>query len=403
MTNTTFFIENSHKFDKIKNTVKQFLKNKKINVLVYMFFSDQTVMPFVHELEQYFDVTILVFKESDELFGSNRKLEKADNIFLCDFSKQETIQRFESADILILGVRNIPSKLYRKCLKTKLVYIFSERPYKKMNHKNALRFFLGSIIHHKIYQKYHPWLLSVGYYTYYDYVKFGNYKKNSLRFCYYPSDVSYDFSNIEAKQQDKKITMVVVGGMYGNKNLVLAIEASLLLKKLGISHSLKFVGDGKYRKNLEEKVKSEALADEVTFAGTLPFEETNQELQNSMIYIIPTGKLEGFNVTSLMAMNSGCVCVSNKESGATLQLFKHMENGLVFDSEEEFLSMIELAATNPQLRIKIAQKAKKDYDQLWSVKIAAKRFKQISEELLNEKRIVKSVFESGSLSLIKNK
>lgn len=383
--------------------MKELLKNKKNSLLIYTYFSDQTVMPFIHELEQYFNVTVLVYKESDAKLKSNRKMEKASNIFFCDFSNPKIIQLFESADILVLGVRNIPRKLYKKFLKTKLVYILSESPFVKMTYKNALRIFLGSIVHHKIYQRYHPWLLAIGHHTYYAYAKFGNYKNNTLRFCYYPYVEPYDFCNIEVKQLDKKITLVVVGGMYGNKNHALAIKASALLKKLKIPHSLKFIGDGMFRDELEEKVKNERLMDDIIFTGNLPIEEANHELQNSMIYIVPAGKREGFNVTSLMAMNAGCVCISNKGSGSTLQLFKHLENGLVFDNEEEFLKMVELAATNPELRVKIAQNAKRDYDQLWSVEVAAKRFEQISKELLDRKKLVESVFESGGLSLIKSK
>lgn len=310
------------------------------------------------------------------------------------------LKLFNSADVLVLGVRDLPHRYYKRLLKEKLVYIFSERPYKKMNRKNFIHFLIGSFIHHKIYQKYYPWLLSVGYYTYGDYIRFGNYKKRSLRFCYYPNEIPYDANLISKKQSSDFVSMLVVGGMYGNKNHALAFKAVEHLNSLGIENKLFLVGDGKDRPNLEKIVKDNKLENQIIFLGNLPFEETNKWLQNSMIYIVPTGKLEGFNVTTLMAMNSGCLCVSNIDSGATKQLLSNKRNGLIFKDEKEFLEAIEYAALEKNKRIEMAKIAKDDYETMWSKAVAAERFSLIIKELLQNKKKTKTKFESGSLSLI---
>lgn len=301
----------------------------------------------------------------------------------------------------MLGVRNIPHRSYKHLLKNKLVYILSERPYKKMNSKNFIHFFLGSIIHHKIYQRFNPWLLSIGHFTYYDYLKFGNYKYKALRFCYYPNEVPYNIEKIQGKQQSDILSMVVVGGMYGNKNHALAIKAVEYLNSINVKNHLVFIGDGKDRAKLETIVKDKGLESQISFLGTLPFSDTNRYLQQSMVYIVPTGKNEGFNVTTLMAMNSGCVCISNSESGATLQLLKHKTNGLVFNNDDTFLEMVDYFANHKDERIKMAQNAKIDYDHLWSKKIAAERFNKITIDLLKDKAKLNTIFDTGSLSLIK--
>lgn len=87
-----------------------------------------------------------------------------------------------------------------------------------MTRKNFAHFLIEPFIHHKIYQKYYPWLLSTGYYTYKDYIRFGNYKKRSFKLCYYPNEMPYEVYLITKKQSSNFISMVVVGGIYGNKN-----------------------------------------------------------------------------------------------------------------------------------------------------------------------------------------
>lgn len=60
--------------------------NDKPKLLFYVYFADQTVMPFINEASKFFDVKVLVYREDDKMVGSNRKLETGPNICKCDLN-----------------------------------------------------------------------------------------------------------------------------------------------------------------------------------------------------------------------------------------------------------------------------------------------------------------------------
>lgn len=134
---------------------------------------------------------------------------------------------------------------------------------------------------------------------------------------------------------------------YKNANLTLKIiYVGRLMKEKGVQNIIEIlnhindinfefniVGDGPYRKTLEEMVLKNSLKDKIKFLGSR--NDVPNLLYESDIFIHLPSYEEGFGITIIEALASGLICVVN-EKGAMKELITDGENGFILVSNDEY-------------------------------------------------------------------
>jgi glycosyltransferase involved in cell wall biosynthesis len=132
--------------------------------------------------------------------------------------------------------------------------------------------------------------------------------------------------------------------------------------------SMIVVGNGPERNELVEIARKIHRA--ITFKGEVGPDELRAILSRSEIFVT-TSLSEGFGLSLLEAMSSGCaVIVSN--IGAHAELVRHMDNGLIYNSQEELTQMMELLLKNRDLVRRLGVRARETALQYSWRKVAQK-------------------------------
>ena len=146
----------------------------------------------------------------------------------------------------------------------------------------------------------------------------------------------------EASRGSSKITFTFVGRLIPEKGVQDLIETLHSLSSRPLSRDLEkksenisgsrvalclsgmtannwellIVGDGFYRKNLEDLVKKCGLEDKIKFLGTRDQEEIRDILHNTDLFINPSLASEGLPTTILEAAACGCPVLSSDKGGS---------------------------------------------------------------------------------------
>lgn len=125
--------------------------------------------------------------------------------------------------------------------------------------------------------------------------------------------------------------LIYCGRLIREKGVQNTIKALALLPKED-RYRLRIVGDGNYRKELENLVKQYNLESKVFFLGE--HKEVPALLSQSDIFIhLPEGE-EGFGITVIEAMASGLVCVCGRR-GALVELIVDNKSGYLSDTNPQ--------------------------------------------------------------------
>lgn len=153
------------------------------------------------------------------------------------------------------------------------------------------------------------------------------------------------FQNKSIITLSKKIEIIVVGYLVERKNHIKLFEAIQLLKQEGIQIELNIVGDGVFRKTLEDYVKQNELSKEVQFLGLLDRQEVMNTIKNSHI-LISASIFETFGVNIIEAMAMGRPVVVYNSGGP--EDIVRSQDGVLFNenSPEAFASAIEHVIEN---------------------------------------------------------
>lgn len=153
--------------------------------------------------------------------------------------------------------------------------------------------------------------------------------KNQLqkRYRTSPNTFSTFASNVILRDEDmvppkeysdfssKGIKLLAVGSleqMYKSPDV--AIETVALLKNQGFDCSLRWLGDGKYRKQMEELAIGLGLSEEVCFIGNVSSERVREELASTAIFI-HISRTEGLPRAVVEAMGAGLPCIGSRVGG----------------------------------------------------------------------------------------
>ncbi len=123
-------------------------------------------------------------------------------------------------------------------------------------------------------------------------------------------------------------TVIFVGRLIPNKGLDYLVEAAKILAA-GKVTKIKFriVGEGPYRRQLEELIAEYGLSPYFEFLGHVP--RVSDELRNGGIFVRPS-LTEGMPLTVLEAMASGLPVIATRVSG-TSEIIAHNETGILVE------------------------------------------------------------------------
>ena len=127
-------------------------------------------------------------------------------------------------------------------------------------------------------------------------------QQKALRESIIPSSIYKDYF------KNENPILIFIGRLTKVKKLDMLIEALAKMKVENENYNLVFVGDGEERKNLESKVKSFGLSDNVWFYGACYDEKQNAELIYNADLCVSPGNV---GLTAMHALVFGCPVITH--------------------------------------------------------------------------------------------
>ena len=102
------------------------------------------------------------------------------------------------------------------------------------------------------------------------------------------------------------------------------------------------------------------------------------------IFLFTSDFNEGWGAVLNEAMNSACAVVASHAIGSVPFLLHEGENGLIYKNGDEngLLDRVVQLIEQPEMRKRLGRKAYQTLTEQWNAEIAAERFLQLSEALL---------------------
>ena len=158
----------------------------------------------------------------------------------------------------------------------------------------------------------------------------------------------------------KDNAIVSIGRMEQEKGFDDLIDIVSLVKKNIPDIKLYLLGDGSLRNNLENKVKKEKLANNITFTGFIPKDKMDKYLIKSKLYVM-TSHTESFGLVLLEAMSYGIPCIAFDSANGANELLKDNVGILIKNRDKEAMAKKIVELLNNQKEITKMSKISLDY------------------------------------------
>ena len=278
------------------------------------------------------------------------------------------------AEVVIAG--EVAERVVWPCVVSgKVVFRYHERPLKAGNPvwKRIPRW----IKWHLCNPGKRVWLLCAGSAVAADYAQFGMFRNRALKWGYFP----------EGGTPAEKVPgrMLWAGRLVELKHPEVAVRAVATLRRAGFDLRLRMVGDGPEKTAILAQIQREQLEDAVTLTGFLPAQQVRQEMAKAEIFLFTSDSREGWGAVLSEAMEMGCAVVANAAAGATGYLVRPEENGLIYETEEQFVGQLKRLLAEEMLRNKLGSAARETMLETWNGAEAARRLVAVSQDVLDGK------------------
>lgn len=202
------------------------------------------------------------------------------------------------------------------------------------------------------------------------------------------TDSKVIYNGVILKETDNQVDEIVgydgtklgcIARLSEQKGLTYLIEAMSLLTVKNIR--LFIVGDGELRNELENKVEELHLQDSVTFLG---YRKDIVECINSFDFLVSSSLFEGLALNVIETFMNGKTMVATNIPG--INEVVNAENGILVPVKDAnaMAKAIEKMATDPRLREKLANQAKKDYENKFSYPLFLENYRALYREIQGE-------------------
>lgn len=314
-------------------------------------------------------------------WGGGNKPSYVMNNYNSEQSKKKCQELIDSADIAIIG--SAPLELMKKRLKEKkLTFLYTERIYKRgyENYKWPLRL----VRHFFKYSRYKSfYLLCASAYASADFARTCSFVNKAYKWGYFTELIRYKDIDLLIEEKETN-SLLWTARFIPLKHPEIPVEIARRLKAEGYKFQMRLIGNGAEIEKIEHMVSEYGLEDEVHFLGAMSPGEVRSYMEKSEIFLFTSDRNEGWGAVVNEAMNSGCAVIASHTIGSVPFLINHMDNGLVFKSEDidslykEVIYLIE----NSKDRKRISRNAYKTIQEEWNAEEAAKRLLRVTEALL---------------------
>lgn len=237
------------------------------------------------------------------------------------------------------------------------------------------------------------YLLCAGAYVKGDFSLVGAYHNKALKFGYFPEFIEYD--NVHFMRENTTHTEILWAARFIDwKHPEMMVNLARELKNAAFDAHITMIGNGEL---FDEVVNSaKGLEDYISFAGSRTPKEVREAMLKADIFILTSDRQEGWGAVINEAMNSGCVTMAAKETGAAPYLLKNDVNGYKYRalSEAEVFNLVSELVANPAKRRRIGNNAYETIKTTWNAKVSAKRLL----EFINDENHSIDRYEEGPLS-----
>lgn len=166
------------------------------------------------------------------------------------------------------------------------------------------------------------------------------------------------------ERQKKRHQIIQAGNLTAQKKFDITLRAVAELRPRYPDVTLKLVGNGEFRRELESLAESLNIQDIVTFTGSLDNWATQAVMAESEIFAMPSIR-EGFGIVYLEAMANGCLTIGSNDGGITDVIHSGVNGFLIPPGDlRALVDMIEWCLTHPKEASIIAGYGKRDALQL---------------------------------------
>ena len=286
-----------------------------------------------------------------------------------------------AADAVIVGAA--PQRLLKERLRAgKLILRYQERPLK--NGIEPVKFLPRMLRWHRWNPPKKPvYLLCASAYAAGDYAKMWLFRGKAYKWGYFPQTLSFSW---ESQLSQKEPGSIFWAGRFLNwKHPDDAIRLAAQLRDTGHTFTLRIAGSGSLEPKLREMIAQNGLETQVRLLGSLPPEQVRREMERSAIFLFTSDRHEGWGAVLNEAMNSGCAVIASDAAGATPYLVNDGVNGSIYHSGniQELYEKVRRLLENTTMQYSFGKAAYQTITGLWNAEVAAKRFLQLSQALLN--------------------
>jgi len=297
--------------------------------------------------------------------------------------KNRLVQKCLDADVMVFGACPLEVLKARVAL-GKLTFVSSERilkkPYYHLRMLNPF-FFRGITRFRALVNNPHVHALSIGHSAPEDLRVIGAFENRIWKWGYFISTPA----TLPDPPPVRPLKLLWVGRMLNVKRVDLILKALAMLQDSGVIGGCTIVGEGPERSRLLKLARKLGLSSAwVHFVPFVPFPEVRRLMRESDAYVLTSNRHEGWGAVAGEAMAEGCVLVANEEAGASQELVRDGETGLLFrDGDvEQLAAQLKFLASNYPLRMQMRQKAWTQMQKVWHPRVAAERLVALCDGLL---------------------
>lgn len=215
-----------------------------------------------------------------------------------------------------------------------------------------------------------------------DFYKLGLYKNKIYKWGYFPETKEYNLEQlIKNKEKSKPINIVWVARFIKWKHPEKMIKLAKKLVKDGLEFKITMIGTGVMYEKIKEEIHKNNLENYVELTGAVESDKVRDYMEKANIFILTSGKQEGWGAVLNEAMNSACAVITDINVGAAPFLINDSENGLLYKNFEELYMYTENLIEDNKLRKKLYENAYKTILETWNSKNATNNLINLFESI----------------------
>jgi len=178
---------------------------------------------------------------------------------------------------------------------------------------------------------------------------------------------------------------VLISRLVFYKNVQIILKALRIIKKKFPEVTLMIIGDGPYRKTLEELVNSLGLEGNVIFKGTIMDEIEKNKLISSSQALLHPSFYESFGLVILEAFSQKTPAIVSDLKPLS-EIVEHNKTGLVVPphNENEWAKTLEFVISHPEETAKMGVMGRKVLEEKYNLDVFWDRISKMYDDVINK-------------------